>query len=126
MKAQVSDLGLHRWWRRVTGGVYRVVIARGADLRLCAVEAGRRLPARRSDERGELLGRCRAHAREQVLVGMHRERRMARPSRSLTTLIGTPAATSSDAWVWRRSWNRMRDSSLRRTIRRTAGSRTRG
>ncbi len=61
---------------RVTGDVYRVVIARGADLRLRANEAGRRLPARRTDERGELLGCGRAHAWEQVLVRVHRERRM--------------------------------------------------
>ena len=35
------------------------------------------------------------------------------PSRSETTLIGVPAATSSEAWVWRRSWNRIRGSPSR-------------
>jgi hypothetical protein len=32
------------------------------------------------------------------------------PSRSETTLMGTPAATRSEAWVCRRSWNRIRGS----------------
>jgi hypothetical protein len=39
------------------------------------------------------------------------------PSRSLTTLIGTPAATSNEACVWRRSWNRTRGNPARRTVR---------
>jgi hypothetical protein len=39
------------------------------------------------------------------------------PRRSLTTLIGAPAATSSDAWVCRRSWKRMRGNSVWRTSR---------
>ena len=39
------------------------------------------------------------------------------PSRSVTTLIGTPAAMRSEAWVWRRSWKRTRGSPDRRTIR---------
>jgi hypothetical protein len=30
------------------------------------------------------------------------------PRRSDTTLIGVPIPTSSEAWVWRRSWKRMR------------------
>ena len=38
------------------------------------------------------------------------------PRRSLTTLMGTPAATSSDAWVWRRSWKRMRGRPARRVV----------
>jgi hypothetical protein len=33
---------------------------------------------------------------------------LAWPRRSLTTLTGTPSMISSEAWVWRRSWNRIR------------------
>ena len=39
------------------------------------------------------------------------------PSRSETTLIGVPAATSKLAWVWRRSWNRMRGMPVRARCR---------
>jgi hypothetical protein len=39
------------------------------------------------------------------------------PSRSDTTLIATSLATSRDAWVWRRSWNRMRGRPSRATWR---------
>jgi hypothetical protein len=61
---------------RVTGAVYRLAIARVVDHGVLSGCAGRRPPASRSDERGELLRGCCAHARQEVLVGVHGEGRM--------------------------------------------------
>src|ERR1700694_3237230 len=42
------------------------------------------------------------------------------PSRSVTTLTGTPAAMSSVPWVWRRSCSRMMGTQVRRSMRSNA------
>jgi hypothetical protein len=76
MKAQVSDLGLRLVAAGVTGDVYRVAIGRRVDQRTRGRAAGRRLPGSGGDEGGELFGSGRAHAGQQVLVGVHRERRV--------------------------------------------------
>ena len=46
---------------------------------------------------------------------------LAWPSRSLTTLTGTPALMSRVPWVWRRSWRRMTGTPARRAIRSKVG-----
>jgi hypothetical protein len=76
MNAQVTRPGRSTFRVRVTGDVYRLIQTRAGELAFRGVVAGRRLPARGGDECGESLGCGGAHARQQVLVGVHGERRV--------------------------------------------------
>ena len=61
---------------RVTGDVYRFRIARAVDLEFRSCWAGGRLPVGGGNECGEPFCGGAAHAWQQVLVGVHRERRV--------------------------------------------------
>jgi hypothetical protein len=66
--------------------VYRLLTARADDLGLRGKLAGRRLPVGGGDERGEPFGGGAAHARQQVLIGVHGERGVGVPE-----LFGFPS-----------------------------------
>ena len=103
MKTQVRDLGLRHSRERVTGDVYRLRATRAGDLGLRDADPGRRLPARIFDQGGELFSRGSAHAGQQVLVGVHRERGVGVPEAFADDFHRDAGHESRDACVCLRS-----------------------